>query len=139
MAVGTNASGTRSEKVFSAESRLRTQAHMNMVRASGQSRAGRFCVAITAPPEDGHRRVAFVISRRYSRKAVTRNRARRLFREAYRRLLPELRDGWLLFLPRNHMQHAKMQDVLAELQGHLCTLGYWTPPAVSGDVAETER
>jgi ribonuclease P protein component len=71
--------------------------------------------------------VAFVISRRYSRKAVVRNRARRLFREAYRRLLPDLSDAWLLFLPRHHMQRAKMQDVLVELQGHLRTMGLWLP------------
>jgi len=99
---------------------------MDAVRASGQSRAGRLCVAIAAPPQDGHRRVAFVISRRYSPKAVVRNRARRLFREAYRRLLPDLRDGWLIFLPRARMQQAKMPDVLRELQGHLRSLGYWS-------------
>jgi ribonuclease P protein component len=101
---------------------------MDTVRASGRSRAGRLCVAIVAPAADGQRRVAFVISRRYSRKAVVRNRARRLFREAYRRLLPGLADGWLLFLPRHYMQQAKMQDVLAELQGHLRALGYWAEP-----------
>jgi ribonuclease P protein component len=97
---------------------------MDAVRASGRSLAGKCCVAIAAPPEDGSRRVAFVISRRYSRKAVVRNRARRLFREAYRRLLPELRDGWIIFLPRRYMQDAKMQDVLAELRQHLGALGY---------------
>jgi ribonuclease P protein component len=95
---------------------------MDAVRASGRSRAGKLCVAIVAPPEDGNRRVAFVISRRYSRKAVVRNRARRLFREAYRRLLPELKDAWIIFLPRRYMQDAKMQDVLAELRQHLQAL-----------------
>lgn len=127
LAVGTDGSGTRHGKIFSPEFRLRTQAHMDVVRATGQSRAGRFCVAIAAPSADGNRRIAFVISRRYSPKAVTRNRARRLFREAYRQLLPGLRDGWLLFLPRHHLQRAKMQDVLRELQGHLQALGYWSP------------
>lgn len=112
--------------MFAPESRLRTQAHMDGVRASGRSRAGRFCVAVAAPAADGRRRIAFVISRRYSRKAVVRNRARRLFREAYRRLLPGLADGWLLFLPRHPMQRAKMQEVLAELQGHLQALGCWS-------------
>jgi ribonuclease P protein component len=97
---------------------------MDAVRAAGRSRAGKRCVAIAAPAADGNRRVAFIISRRYSRKAVVRNRARRLFREAYRRLLPQLKDGWLIFLPRRHMQDAKMQDVLAELTGHLQALGY---------------
>jgi len=126
--VGTDSDGTGSRKIFAPEFRLRTQAHMDAVRASGRSRAGSLCVAVAAPADDGHRRVGFVTSRRYSRKAVVRNRARRLFREAYRRLLPGLRDGWLLFLPRHYMQRAKMQDVLAELQGHLRALGYWSEP-----------
>ena len=92
-------------------------------------------MAIAAPTQDGNRRVVFIISRRYSRKAVVRNRARRLFREAYRRLLPGLRDGWLIFLPRKHMQEAKMQDVLAELTQHLLSLGYLHDPArvMTGD------
>ena len=97
---------------------------MDVLRAVGRSRSGSCCVAVATPSQDGHRRVAFVISRRYSPKAVVRNRARRLFREAYRRLLPDLRDGWLLFLPRRGMQRAKMQEVLAELRGHLKALGY---------------
>jgi ribonuclease P protein component len=124
LAAGTEAGGSRSEKPFGSAFRLRTKAHMDAVRASGRSRAGKLCVAIAAPPEDGNRRVAFVISRRYSRKAVIRNRARRLFREAYRRLLPELKDGWIILLPRRYMQDAKMQDVLAELRKHLQALGY---------------
>jgi len=133
--VGEETGEPRSAKPFGHAFRLRTKAHMDAVRATGKSRAGRRCVAIAAPTQDGNRRVVFIISRRYSRKAVVRNRARRLFREAYRRLLPGLRDGWLIFLPRKHMQEAKMQDVLAELTQHLLSLGYLHDPArvMTGD------
>jgi len=69
-----------------------------------------------AAARDGQRRLVIVISRRYSRKAVTRNRARRLLREAYRQLFPDLKTAWVILAPRRYMQGAKLGDVLPELR-----------------------
>jgi len=46
---------------------------------------------------------------------VVRNRARRLLREAYRLLLPELKPAWIVLIPRAYMRGVKLGDVLPEL------------------------
>ena len=65
-------------------------------------------------PPDGMGRAAFSISRRYSKLAVERNRARRLFREVYRRLYPQLPAAWVVFIPRHKMLSAKLDEVLED-------------------------
>ena len=66
-------------------------------------------------PPDGMRRAAFSISRRYSKLAVERNRARRLFREVYHRLYGSLPVAWVVFIPRHKMLSAKLDDVLEDV------------------------
>ncbi len=97
------------------KARLTRQDQFAHVRANGHSYAGRYCVVnILEMPPDGIGRAAFSISRRYSKLAVERNRARRLFREAYRRLLGHLPVAWVIFIPRHKMLSAKMNDVLED-------------------------
>ncbi|OGV75405.1 MAG: hypothetical protein A3K19_12840 [Lentisphaerae bacterium RIFOXYB12_FULL_65_16] len=64
-----------------------------------------------------------VISRRYSLRAVDRNRARRLLREAYRVLFPRLLPAWLVLIPRHGIRRVKLSPVLAELEHLLNGLG----------------
>lgn len=98
------------------------------MRQQGRREAGGFCVtAAVTPSPDGQRRVAFVVSRRYSPKAVVRNRARRLLREAYRQLCPGLLSAWMVLIPRVRMQQARMQDVLADLRSACRRLGLLAP------------
>jgi ribonuclease P protein component len=97
---------------------------MDCVRHQGRRAPGRLCVAAAlTPPPDGQARVAFVVSRRYSPKAVVRNRARRLLREAYRQVRPGLTSAWLVLIPRQRMQPVRMQDVLADLRSVCRQLG----------------
>ncbi len=106
-------------KVFGKEFRLRTREQLAYVRTQGTSLVGTTCIVAFAPAPAGGRRLGILISRRYSTHAVVRNRARRLLREAYRMLLPELRDVWLVLVPRRRMQTAKLGDVLPEVR-RLC-------------------
>ena len=97
------------------KARLTRQDQFALVRAKGHSCAGRYCVVnILEMPPDGMGRAAFSISRRYSKLAVERNRARRLFREAYRRLIGRLPVAWVVFIPRHKMLSAKLDDVLED-------------------------
>jgi ribonuclease P protein component len=64
-----------------------------------------------------------VISRRYSKRAVDRNRARRLLREAYRTLFPRLQPAWMVLIPRHGMRQVKLSPVLAEIERLLDGLG----------------
>ena len=81
---------------FGRDARLRNRWQLDEMRASGRKMAGRTCVLIIyKTPPDGMRRAAFLISRRYSLKAVERNRARRLFREAFRQIYDRLPPVWM--------------------------------------------
>ena len=57
-----------------------------------------------------------MISRRYSLKAVERNRARRLFREAFRQIYDRLPPVWMILVPRKHMKTAKLDDVMDDIR-----------------------
>lgn len=107
-------------RAFGKQARLTCRRDIDLVKSRGESRAGKFSIVVMlkTPPDNGFR-VAFLISRRYDRLAVQRNRARRLFREAFRLLLPELVPLWLLLIPRRAMHTAKLGDVLEEMRATL--------------------
>ena len=103
--------------VFGRESRLRNNSQLEDMRRLGHKVAGRHCVLVVLQsPPDGTRRAAFLISRRYSLLAVERNRARRLFREAFRQLYPQLPPVWLLFIPRRYMKGIRLPELLVEIR-----------------------
>jgi ribonuclease P protein component len=106
-------------KAFSKDVRLRNQAQLASVRQQGRKVVGRYCLIQVLSSEDGQRRIGIVNSRRFSKKAVVRNRARRLFREAYRQLLPDLSPAWILIVPRKAVLQVKMPAVYQDLR-HLC-------------------
>jgi ribonuclease P protein component len=95
-------------------------------------------VAVAEPP-DGQRRLATIVSRRYSRLAVVRNRARRLLRESYRLLLPEIRPVWLVLIPRCALQDAKLTDVMPEIRESLASLGALTTEADAKGASPAEK
>ena len=108
---------------FAKSARLRTRSQLLYVKTNGPRRAGRYCVVSIARPVDGQRRFAIITSRRYSKRAVDRNRARRLLREAYRHLLPRMLPVWVVFIPRHATLKAGLRDVLLEVEASLTRLG----------------
>ena len=110
-------------KPFANEHRLRTRKQLLYVRNNGVRAVGKRCVISAVAPPDATRKYAMVISRRFSRKAVDRNRARRLLRESYRLLLPRLEAAWIVFIPRQRMRGATLNHVLPEVERLLDELG----------------
>ena len=108
---------------FGRESRLRNRSQFGSVRENGFSRAGRYCIInVLKPSPDGGSRAGFSISRRYSKLAVERNRARRLFREAFRCVHEKCLGCWVVFVPRRAMLTARLQDVLPEVEAFVVSL-----------------
>ena len=109
--------GNQSGMAFGRDARLRNRWQLNEMRTAGTKMAGRFCVLIVnKTPPDGMRRAAILISRRYSLKAVERNRARRLFREVFRTIYGSLPPVWLIFVPRQRMKNAVLSDIMEDVR-----------------------
>lgn len=104
-----------SGRAFGKEARLANWKNLDTVKKDGIKFAGRLglLLVLKAPP-DATRRAAFLISRRFDHLSVVRNRARRLYREVFRILYPELAPVWIVFIPKWKIKTAKMQDVLSE-------------------------
>ena len=67
-------------------------------------------------PGSGRSRAAWVAGRRIG-KAVARNRARRLLREAWRAVAPRMEDGYeLVMVARGRMDDVKAHQVIEELE-----------------------
>jgi ribonuclease P protein component len=107
--------------------RLLTDQRFRRVREA-PSVAGRFLAVRALPAPDGCFRAGIVVSRRFSTRAVRRNRARRVLREALRQLYPAVGTGWFLFFPRQPLLRVKTPAVQAEMARLLAQLGYHRPP-----------
>ncbi len=108
---------SRKRKPFTRETRLRNSAQLRLVREKGEKKVGRLMmVRVLSPAPDRQLKTAILISRHFSTKAVARNRARRLFREALRERFAKLPACWLTVTPRQYIKGKKEQEVAAELE-----------------------
>lgn len=93
--------------------RLRTDAQFKRVRGAGRSWAQPLAVLYALPNGEGVNRVGFSVSKRIG-KAVARNRAKRLLREAVRLRWDTIKSGYdLLLIARTPIAAATFADVAA--------------------------
>jgi ribonuclease P protein component len=93
------------------QSRLRRSADIEQVKQRGRSWSHPLLILIAHPNELDFTRVGVAASRRLG-KAVVRNRAKRLLREAACHLYPRLAPGWdLLLVARAKILQAKESQV----------------------------
>ncbi len=100
--------------------RLRRSEDFERVRAQGRRWRGRFLALNAAPAESNTAptRIGYIASKSLG-KAVQRNRARRLMREAARSLQESIPPNWdvvLIAQPAIIVERTRMQQVREELQ-----------------------
>ena len=102
---------------------LRKQRDFGRVYKKGSSRGSRYVVILYRKNGLGYTRTAFVASRKVGN-AVTRNRARRLMREAYRAMEPEIIKGYdVIFVARNTINGRKEPEVEKSIRKTLTDCG----------------
>jgi ribonuclease P protein component len=81
------------------------------VRRLGKSYAHPLVVLVVLPDADGIIHVGFTAGRSVG-KAVQRNRAKRMLREAIRSLLPMIKPGWkIILISRSPVLNAKLPEL----------------------------
>ncbi len=108
--------------------RLRHPQEFRRVWNEGRSWAHPLMVLWVAPaPADQAPRIGIVASRKLG-KAVQRNRARRLLREALRHLYPHLAQGYdIVVVARPPILERRAPEVQAVVQELCARAGVWSP------------
>ena len=104
--------------LFPKSARIASRRRFEELYASPDKLVGRFFVAFRAPSETACHRLGKTAAKRTFRDAWQRNRAKRLLREAFRRLRPSFRGGpWdLVLVARRPILGAKEPEVRADLE-----------------------
>ena len=88
----------------------------------GKSQVDRLLVTYLLKNRLPYNRIGLTATKKVG-KACKRNRARRVIREAYRILEPELQQGYdIVFVARGRTGEVKMQEVLAVMKRQLRTI-----------------
>lgn len=113
------------DRSFGRDERLRHRSEFRRVYEDGKSYPGTFLVLFVLAGSDLERRAGFVAGRRVGN-AVTRNRSKRLMREAYRhhKNIVPARGYHLVFVARKGCGKAAFRDIENELLEILAFAGF---------------
>ncbi len=108
------------KQTLTEQDKLKLKSDFMLVREKGRKETGPYAVMLYLPPEapDSEETVkcGIICSRRFDRRAVKRNRARRLLWESFRLMKRRIVPCRMIFIPRREILNAKMQDVAARME-----------------------
>lgn len=86
------------------------------LKLNGKSSSGKMIVLSHAPAPDGKRRLGIIVTKKFNKRAVERNRAYRIIREAYRLIKERIQENtWLIIIARKHLHGKSASEVQLEL------------------------
>ena len=105
---------------------MKLKSEFDAVKQNGKRITARFFTALVSAGEFGSSvKCGIICSRKFDKRAVRRNRARRLLREAFRQVLRELPPLGIILIPRKEILKVKMDDVKILLADTLKKAGFY--------------
>ena len=109
------------KQTLTEQDKLKLKSDFMLVREKGRREAGPYAVLLYLPPQEAPLpeetvKCGIICSRRFDRRAVKRNRARRLLWESFRLMKPRIVPCRMIFIPRREILNARMQDVAARME-----------------------
>ena len=104
--------------------RLRLEAEFNYVKQAGIKYVGRYFILVAAESSEDLK-YGVICSRKFSKNAVVRNRARRLLRESFRLIKNRIANVHMVFIPRHKIKQQQLQEVQSEMIVLLKKAGLW--------------
>ena len=101
---------------FPQSMRLKKGHEFRQLREEGSSINGKLIVLSHIEAPDDSLRIGIIVSKKFDKKAVERNRAKRIIREAFRLIQHRIeKPVWIVFIARKFLHGRKMQQVQEEI------------------------
>ena len=107
------------------ESYFRLKSEFDFVKQNSSKYVSKNLIILRAEPEKGVLKIGIICGRKFCRKAVVRNRVRRIIKEAFRLLWNNIKPTKMLLIPRQGAEFLKTQDIQSELISALKKMDLW--------------
>ena len=99
------------------KNRLKKKKDFENVFAGGKTAKARYFFLRTIKTDSIDSRIGFIVSKKVSKKAVERNRIKRLFREAVRLDMARIKPGYdLVFIALNSAKEKDLTEIKKEIE-----------------------
>ena len=105
---------------------LKLKSEFDFVKQNGTKSVSKsFILLYILPPPDGKRRIGIICGRKFDKRAVIRNRTRRIFKESFRLIKNQVVLSHMLFIPRKGAEQHKAQYIQHEMIETLQKAALW--------------
>ncbi len=113
------------KKNIKKEEKLRLKSDFDYVRKNGIKFVGKNFILVVAKHEDESLKCGVICSKKYNKRAVKRNRARRILWESFRLLKESISPAHFVLITRKWIADKKQQDVQKEMEYLLKKAKVW--------------